>query len=78
MPSLSETFGFPILEAMALSRPLDALAEGEETARGLGLRVRFATGMVVAAASLGTAAAVATTPTAVAWATTPAACRPAR
>jgi iron complex transport system permease protein len=42
-----------------LSRPLDALAEGEETARGLGLRVRPATGLIVALASLATAAAVA-------------------
>jgi iron complex transport system permease protein len=42
-----------------LARPLDALAEGEETARGLGLRVRLATGLVVACASLATAAAVA-------------------
>jgi iron complex transport system permease protein len=42
-----------------LSRPLDALAEGEETARGLGLRVRLTTGLVVAVASLATAAAVA-------------------
>jgi iron complex transport system permease protein len=42
-----------------LARPLDALAEGEETARSLGLRVRFTTGLVVALASLATAAAVA-------------------
>lgn len=42
-----------------LSRPLDALAEGEETASSLGLRVRLATGAVVALASLATAAAVA-------------------
>ena len=42
-----------------LSRPLDALAEGEETARGLGLRVRIATGSIVGLASLATAAAVA-------------------
>jgi iron complex transport system permease protein len=42
-----------------LSRPLDALAEGEETARGLGLRVRLATGLIVVLASLATAAAVA-------------------
>lgn len=42
-----------------LARPLDALAEGEETARGLGLRVRTATAAVVALASLATAAAVA-------------------
>lgn len=42
-----------------LARPLDALAEGEETARGLGLRVRLTTGLVVVLASLATAAAVA-------------------
>jgi iron complex transport system permease protein len=42
-----------------LGRPLDALAEGEETARGLGLRVPVATGLVVSFASLATAAAVA-------------------
>jgi iron complex transport system permease protein len=42
-----------------LARPLDALAEGEESARSLGLRVGVAAGLVVAAASLATAAAVA-------------------
>lgn len=42
-----------------LARPLDALAQGEETARGLGLRVRLNMGLVVACASLATAAAVA-------------------
>jgi iron complex transport system permease protein len=42
-----------------LARPLDALAEGEETAHGLGLRVPLATGTIVALASLTTAAAVA-------------------
>jgi iron complex transport system permease protein len=41
-----------------LSRPLDALAEGEEIASSLGLRVRLATGGIVALASLATAAAV--------------------
>jgi iron complex transport system permease protein len=44
---------------VVLSRPLDALTLGEETARGLGLPVRTATGAVVAAASLATAGAVA-------------------
>jgi iron complex transport system permease protein len=42
-----------------LARPLDVLAEGEETARALGLRVRLATGLIMALASLATAAAVA-------------------
>ena len=42
-----------------LARPLDVLAEGEETARALGLRVRLATGLILAVASLATAAAVA-------------------
>lgn len=41
------------------ARPLDALAEGQEVARGLGLRVRLATAAVVVLASLVTAAAVA-------------------
>ena len=41
------------------ARPLDALACGEATASGLGLPIRLATGWVVAAASLATAAAVA-------------------
>jgi iron complex transport system permease protein len=48
-----------VLGLWILARPLDALAEGEETARGLGLRVRWATGLTVALASLATAAAVA-------------------
>ncbi|QEL13398.1 FecCD family ABC transporter permease [Limnoglobus roseus] len=43
----------------ALARPLDALAEGEEVARSLGLRVRLVIGLVLAAASLAAAAAVA-------------------
>lgn len=42
-----------------LSRPLDALAFGEDTARSLGLPLTRARGLVVAAASLTTAAAVA-------------------
>lgn len=42
-----------------LARPLDALAEGEETARGLGLHLRTTIGLVVVFASLATAAAVA-------------------
>jgi iron complex transport system permease protein len=42
-----------------LSRPLDALACGEETAQSLGLPLTRARGAVVAAASLTTAAAVA-------------------
>jgi iron complex transport system permease protein len=42
-----------------LARPLDALAFGEETARSLGMRVRLMCGLVIAAASLTTAAAVA-------------------
>lgn len=41
-----------------LARPLDALAEGEETARGLGLPVRLAVALSIAAASLAAAAAV--------------------
>lgn len=42
-----------------LARPLDAMADGEETARGLGLRVPLATAGIVALASLTTAAGVA-------------------
>ncbi len=42
-----------------LARPLDALAEGEEAARGLGLPIRTAIGLVIAAASLAAASAVA-------------------
>jgi iron complex transport system permease protein len=42
-----------------LARPLDALASGEETAHSLGLRMAYASGAVVAVASLATAAAVA-------------------
>lgn len=41
------------------SRPLDALAGGDEVARGLGLPVRAATAWIVGAASLATAGAVA-------------------
>jgi iron complex transport system permease protein len=48
-----------LLGLWLLARPLDALAEGTEVARGLGLRVALATGAVVALASLMTAAAVA-------------------
>ncbi|WP_337177373.1 iron ABC transporter permease [Paludisphaera sp.] len=43
----------------ALARPLDALSLGEQPARALGLPLRRMSGMVVAAASLATAAAVA-------------------
>src|SRR5262249_37376873 len=46
-----------VVGAWALARPLDALAEGEETARGLGLRVRLATGLGVSLASPATTAA---------------------
>lgn len=42
-----------------LSRPLDALTCGDETARTIGLSIRRTRGIVVAAASLATAAAVA-------------------
>jgi iron complex transport system permease protein len=42
-----------------LARPLDALAFGDETARSLGLPLRWARGIIIAAASLTTAAAVA-------------------
>ena len=41
------------------ARPLDALAGGDEVARGLGLPVRAATAWIVGAASLATAGAVA-------------------
>lgn len=47
------------LAVWLLARPLDALAEGEDVARSLGLRVRLAVGLTVAAASLAAAAAVA-------------------
>ncbi len=43
-----------------MARPLDALACGEESAQSLGLPLRRARGLVIAAASLATAAAVAT------------------
>ncbi len=46
------------LTLMLFARPLDAIAEGEATARNLGLRVRLATLSIVAAASALTAAAV--------------------
>lgn len=42
-----------------LARPLDALTSGDETARSLGLPIGVARGVIVAAASLVTAAAVA-------------------
>ncbi len=42
-----------------MARPLDALACGDETAQGLGLNLRPARVLIVAAASLATAAAVA-------------------
>src|SRR5205814_8029110 len=42
-----------------LTRPLDALAQGEDAARGVGLNVRAAAGLVLAGGSLATAAAVA-------------------
>jgi len=48
-----------VVSLWLLSRPLDALACGEETAQSLGLPVVQARGLVVAAASLTTAAAVA-------------------
>jgi iron complex transport system permease protein len=43
----------------ALARPLDALCLGEQPARALGLPLRRVSGLIVAAASLATAAAVA-------------------
>jgi len=43
----------------ALARPLDALSLGEQPARALGLPMRTISGLIVAAASLATAAAVA-------------------
>jgi iron complex transport system permease protein len=49
--------GLIVLSLMA--RPLDALASGDETAQSLGLPIRKARGVIVAAASLATAAAVA-------------------
>jgi iron complex transport system permease protein len=42
-----------------LSRPLDALALGDETAQSLGLPLRWARGAIITTASLATAAAVA-------------------
>lgn len=48
-----------LIALQALARPLDVLAFGEETAQSLGLEVRWARLLVVAAASLATAAAVA-------------------
>jgi iron complex transport system permease protein len=42
-----------------LARPLDALAFGDETAQSLGLPLRWTRGVIIAAASLATAAAVA-------------------
>ena len=41
-----------------LARPLDALAFGDETAQSLGLPLRWTRGVIIAAASLATAAAV--------------------
>ena len=51
------TFGF--LGLWALARPLDALSLGEQPARALGMPLKRFSGLVVAAASLATAAAVA-------------------
>jgi iron complex transport system permease protein len=48
-----------VVGVWVLARPLDALAAGAETARGLGLRVPLATALIVALACLTTAAAVA-------------------
>ena len=48
-----------LIALQALARPLDVLAFGEEAAQSLGLEVRRARLLVVAAASLATAAAVA-------------------
>jgi iron complex transport system permease protein len=48
-----------LIALQVLARPLDVLAFGEETAQSLGLEVRRARLLVVAAASLATAAAVA-------------------
>ena len=61
-PHLRSSGPYMILGLAALwlmARPLDALASGEETAQSLGLPIRKARGIIVAAASLATAAAVA-------------------
>lgn len=48
-----------LLTLFLMARPLDALASGDEIAQSLGLSLRQARGVIVAAASLTTAAAVA-------------------
>ena len=52
--------GTSIILLSVLARPLDIMAFGDETARGMGLAVKQARLLIVVAASLATAAAVAT------------------
>lgn len=61
-PHLLSSAPYLILGLIALllmARPLDALASGDEIAQSLGLSLRQARGVIIAAASLTTAAAVA-------------------
>ncbi|MEA3349858.1 MAG: iron ABC transporter permease [Chloroflexota bacterium] len=61
-PHLLSSGPYMVIGLIALwlmARPLDALASGDETAQSLGLPIRKARGVIVAAASLATAAAVA-------------------